>query len=178
MSTAYFFILSRPDRMILQSPLWLKITLHTVQISGMIFGMLSLCVLRSGEFFGIRQALRCMRDKAVDLSPYSLDGTSAFTLCRSGVYAIVRHPIYLAGIIMITFQPEVTINRLFVTVLADLYFIGAAYKEEFLLLRNPQSGYREYRQEVPMFNIVAGVSRRLRTKADPAERSLAVSAQS
>jgi protein-S-isoprenylcysteine O-methyltransferase Ste14 len=62
---------------------------------------------------------------------------------------------------MISFQPDVTYNRLVVTIIADIYFIYAAFKEERLLMRNAEVQYGKYAQEVPMFNIFQGIYDRI-----------------
>lgn len=155
MTGAFFLIMSLPDILLYRAPTWLKALMHTLQIAGMIFGMMSLRVLDASEFFGLRQMMRCR--KMQDLRALSVDGLSRVSLTKEGVYGIVRHPIYLAGIIMISLQPEITYNRLLVTVLADGYFLFAAFKEERRLLRHPGLHYEAYRREVPMFNILKGV---------------------
>jgi hypothetical protein len=154
---AFFVIMGLPDMYIFRAPLWLKLPMYSIQISGMIFGMMSLRALDFSEFFGIRQMKGCWKEKDPDLTMLSIDGSSKFRLSTDGVYSIVRHPIYLAGIIMISFQPDVTYNRLVVTIIADIYFIYAAFKEERLLMRNTEVQYGKYAQEVPMFNIFRGI---------------------
>jgi len=155
----FVLILSLPDIYLFKAPLWVKIPMHMIQVSGMLFGMMSLWVMDAREFFGIRQMKRCRGEKASELTSLSLDGLSPLRLAKTGVYSIVRHPIYLAGIIMISFQPEITYNRLVVTFIADLYFIYAAFKKEHLLLKKKELGYYEYMQKVPMFNLFKGLYR-------------------
>lgn len=155
---AFSMIMSLPDICLFSPPLWLKVTMHLLQATGMLFGMMSLRVLDAAEFFGLRQALRCSQHKDADLASLTLDGLSPLTLTKKGVYSIVRHPIYLAGIVMISLQPDISVNRLLVTALADSYFIFAALKEEALMLKLPALRYAAYRQEVPMFNILKGIS--------------------
>ncbi|MBF0566865.1 MAG: isoprenylcysteine carboxylmethyltransferase family protein [Nitrospirae bacterium] len=156
--------------------------MHIVQVGGMFFGMASLLVLNAPEFFGLSQAKRYKPGKfdvnlnagnpdgfAMNLvtnlsfhlsGSLSIDGLSPFELVTTGVYSIVRHPIYLAGILMITFQPVVTYNWLTVTVMSDLYFIAAAIKEERALQKLPEVEYCKYMDRVPMFNLLAGIYRR------------------
>jgi steroid 5-alpha reductase family enzyme len=155
----FILILSLPDIYLFRAPLLVKVPMHVIQVSGMFFGMMSLRVMDSGEFFGIRQMKRCWKRKDQNLPPLSLDGLSPLRLAKTGVYSIVRHPIYLAGIVMISFQPEITYNRLVVTFIADLYFIYAAFKEEHHLLKRKELGYHEYMQRVPMFNLFKGLCR-------------------
>jgi protein-S-isoprenylcysteine O-methyltransferase Ste14 len=155
---AFFVIMSLPDLYIFRAPLWLKLPMYSIQISGLIFGMMSLRALDFSEFFGIRQIKRCWKEKNPDLTMLSIDGSSKFRLSTDGVYSIVRHPIYLAGIIMLSFQPDVTYNRLVVTIIGDIYFIYGACKEEYLLMRNTEVQYGKYAQDIPMFNIFRGIN--------------------
>ncbi len=155
----FILILSLPDIYLFRAPLWVKVPMHVIQVSGMLFGMMSLWVMDAGEFFGIGQMKRCRTKRDPDLTPLSLDGLSPLRLAKTGVYSIVRHPIYLAGIVMISFQPEITCNRLVVTFIADLYFISAAFKEEHQMLKKKELGYHEYMQNVPMFNLFKGLYR-------------------
>lgn len=186
MSGVYLFLATSHDDVLFVFPSWMKWPMHIVQVGGMFFGMASLLVLNAPEFFGLSQVKRYKPGKfnaklnvrnpdsfsmnlamspamnpAMNLSgSLSIDGLSPFELVTTGVYSIVRHPIYLAGILMITFQPVVTYNWLTVTVMSDLYFIAAAIKEERALQKLPEVGYREYMDMVPMFNLLAGVYRR------------------
>ena len=152
-----FFYLLRtlPDKEIYSAPLWLKISMYLIEIGGMLFGMASLLVLDFGEFFGIKQIRRC-KSRQFDSEKLSIDGVH-FKLVTTGAYSIVRHPIYLAGILMISFQPDVTYNWLVVTIFADIYFIAAAFKEEYFFLKVINKEYSEYQKRVPMFNIFKGL---------------------
>jgi protein-S-isoprenylcysteine O-methyltransferase Ste14 len=156
----FVLILSLPDVYLFHAPLWLKIPMHVMQLIGMLFGMMSLLVLDASEFFGIRQIARCRGKKNPDMASLSIDGVSPLRLAKTGVYSIVRHPIYLAGIVMISFQPDITYNRLVVMFIADCYFIAAAFKEERHMLKKPGIGYYEYMKNVPMFNVFKGIYRR------------------
>lgn len=153
---AIFFILrTLPDTEIYSAPLWLKIPMYLIEIGGMFFGMASLLVLGASEFFGIKQIRRC-KSRQLDYGNLSIDGVH-FKLVTTGVYSIVRHPIYLAGILMISFQPDITYNWLVVTFFADIYFISAAFKEEYFLLNVINKEYKNYQETVPMFNIFKGL---------------------
>jgi protein-S-isoprenylcysteine O-methyltransferase Ste14 len=170
---AYYLISSLPNAVFYTVSPWVKWPMHAIQIGGMIFGMGSLFVLDAGEFFGIKQIARCRKSKNPDLSSLSIDGLSPFKLITSGVYSIIRHPIYFAGICMITFQPAISYNWFTVMVMADLYFIYAAFKEERILMRVIPEDYSAYRQKVPMFNIFKGLYNKITTKIlDFSEKTL------
>jgi protein-S-isoprenylcysteine O-methyltransferase Ste14 len=161
MCTVFFVIIKLPDKYLFEAPDWIKWPMYLLQISGMLFGMMSLRELKPSVFFGIRQLKECLKENSSGLPISPINDKSEFNLSRNGVYSIVRHPIYLAGIIMISFQPVITYNRLTVMIIADAYFIYAALKEEYILLRLIKDQYREYMQEVPRFNIFKGVHNRI-----------------
>ncbi len=157
MFLVYFLIREVPDTDIFISPPWLRWPLRFIQLSGMLFGMSSLLVLDASEFFGIKQMKRCISVKNPDLSDLSIEGLTELRLVANGVYSIVRHPIYLAGITMISFQPDITFRWLSVAIIADVYFIVAAVKEERILIKSIGEEYISYSQRVPMFNIFKGI---------------------
>ena len=72
-------------------------------------------------------------------------------LVRHGIYGRVRHPLYLGCILVLWGEPHLlaTRNRLLLTVLATLYFLGGSLLEERRLLREFPGAYRAYREEVP-----------------------------
>jgi protein-S-isoprenylcysteine O-methyltransferase Ste14 len=84
-------------------------------------------------------------------------------LITTGVYALVRHPLYLGWMLMyvamVLFKPN--------WILAILGIAGAAcvyrftVQEEALLKEKFGESYRRYTQAVPRFNLVAGAIRQL-----------------
>jgi protein-S-isoprenylcysteine O-methyltransferase Ste14 len=56
---------------------------------------------------------------------------------------------YLAGIVIFTFNPDITVNGLTITALADLYFLFGVFIEERRFLKTFGSRYREYMKQVP-----------------------------
>jgi protein-S-isoprenylcysteine O-methyltransferase Ste14 len=160
MFTAYYLIETIPDQMIFTAPVWFKIPMYLIQITGMLFGMGSLLILDAAEFFGIRQIQRCRQADSGDNKKLSIDGVQ-FKLATTGVYGIIRHPIYFAGIVMITFQPDVSYNWLIVTIMADAYFLYAAFKEERFLRKTISAAYLQYAKQVSMFNVFKGLYARV-----------------
>jgi protein-S-isoprenylcysteine O-methyltransferase Ste14 len=55
----------------------------------------------------------------------------------------------VAGLIIFTFSPRITVNGLTITVLADLYFIFGMFIEERRFLKIFGDQYREYMKKVP-----------------------------
>jgi hypothetical protein len=135
-----------PDHLIWIAPFRLKWLLHATQVLGLVFGALSFQHLDGGEFLGIRQVWRYIsrHEKAGNA-----EGLTQKKLVTTGVYGIVRHPLYLAGIILVTASPRLSVNGLTLTILADLYFAFGMLIEERRFIRIFGDQYREYVRRVP-----------------------------
>jgi protein-S-isoprenylcysteine O-methyltransferase Ste14 len=72
-------------------------------------------------------------------------------LITGGVYGIVRHPLYVAGIILIFTKPEMTLLDLIAAALVSIYLITGAYIEERRLISTFGDRYRKYQEQVSMF---------------------------
>ena len=66
-----------------------------------------------------------------------------------GLYAYVRHPLYLISIFILWLIPEMTVNRITVNALASLYFVIGSIFEERKLLREYGEAYAHYQRNVP-----------------------------
>ena len=143
---ALYLIHEVPDRYIWTAPVWLRWIMHAIQISGLALGALSFEYLDTWEFMGFTQIWRYLSRKEV---AGNIEGLTEKELVTNGVYRIVRHPMYLAGIVIFTFNPYLTINGLTITVLADLYFLFGVFIEERRFLRIFGDQYREYMKRVP-----------------------------
>ncbi|MGE5172829.1 MAG: methyltransferase family protein [Betaproteobacteria bacterium] len=145
---AIYFIYRAPDRVIWTAPLLLRWVMHAIQIGGLAFGARAFEYLDTGEFMGITQIRRYFTRREV---AGNIEGLTGKKLVTTGVYGIVRHPMYLAGIVIFTFNPHITVNGLTITVLADLYFLLGMFIEERRFLKIFGNGYREYMDRVPRF---------------------------
>jgi protein-S-isoprenylcysteine O-methyltransferase Ste14 len=95
---------------------------------------------------GVRQVWRWLVRREV---AGNVEGLTQKELVTTGVYGIVRHPMYLAGILVFTLNPHITVNSLTITVLADLYFLFGMFIEERRFIRIFGDQYREYMKRVP-----------------------------
>jgi protein-S-isoprenylcysteine O-methyltransferase Ste14 len=120
--------------------------MHAMQIAGIVFGALAFEHLDGAEFMGFKQVWRYLARREI---AGNIEGLTQKALVTSGVYGTVRHPMYLAGIIIFTFNPHISVNSLTITVLADLYFIFGMFIEERRFLRIFGDPYREYMRRVP-----------------------------
>ncbi|HBR21148.1 MAG TPA: hypothetical protein DD713_01045 [Nitrospiraceae bacterium] len=145
---AIYFINMIPDVYWFRGPAWFRWIMHAIQIAGLIFGSLSFKVITSHEFVGITQVWRYLTKKEIKGDD---EGITQTRLVKTGVYGFVRHPLYLAGIIIFTFEPNITRNWFAVSILADIYFIFGAFMEEKRLIKTFGDEYIEYMKHVPMF---------------------------
>jgi len=144
---AAFYLISKvPDRMLWQGPLWFRLIMHSIQIAGILLGLMAFKYMDKWEFLGFRQVWRYLARREFE---GNLEGLTQKELVTTGVYGIVRHPLYVAGIIIFTFSPHITVNGLTITVLADLYFIFGMFIEERRFLKIFGEQYREYMKKVP-----------------------------
>lgn len=70
-------------------------------------------------------------------------------LTTTGCYAIVRHPLYLLGILFLLLNPVITTRWIALTLLSIPYFIFGALLEERRMLRQLGDVYRQYQHDVP-----------------------------
>jgi protein-S-isoprenylcysteine O-methyltransferase Ste14 len=71
-------------------------------------------------------------------------------LVTHGLYRIVRHPLYLFGLLFIWLSPAASQNSLTVCIGATLYTMIGAYFEERKLLQAFGDAYARYKQNTPM----------------------------
>jgi methanethiol S-methyltransferase len=142
-----FYLISRvPDRVLWSGNPWVFWYFTAIRVGGLVFGAGAFQLLDGLEFLGIRQVWRYLSGRQV---AGNLEGLTQRDLITTGVYGVVRHPMYLGAIIFFTFEPRISVNGLTVTVLADIYFIWGAFIEERRFLRIFGDQYREYMKKVP-----------------------------
>jgi len=144
---AVYLILRIPDKAVFIPPLWLRLPFHLIQIAGAAMGAAAFRRMSVGEFLGAAQAWRYVSGKGTAGDSEGLRQS----LVTDGVYGVVRHPQYLAGILIFTFNPYLTRNWLTVSLMADIYFVLGAFHEERRLIRRFGEEYRVYTGRVPRF---------------------------
>lgn len=85
-------------------------------------------------------------------------------LVDKGIYAVVRHPQYVAGMLMaiaLWLIAQHWINAVLGIVLIVLYYLSA-FDEEQATLEKLGEAYQNYMNTVPRFNFIAGLFKRFR----------------
>ena len=72
------------------------------------------------------------------------------TLVTNGLYRLIRHPLYLFGLLFIWLTPVMTRNLLIVFISLTVYIFIGAYFEERKLLSVFGQAYAEYKSRTPM----------------------------
>jgi steroid 5-alpha reductase family enzyme len=93
------------------------------------------------EFAGLRQLAALLSGESLPLPPVPFKA--------GGPYALVRHPLYLFGLILLWASPVLTVNSLLLNLGATAYLVIGIYPEERKLLAVYGEDYRVYRQQVP-----------------------------
>ncbi len=70
-------------------------------------------------------------------------------IITSGCYGIVRHPLYLLGILFLLFNPVITTRWIVLSIVTIPYFIFGALIEEKRMIQILGESYRKYQNEVP-----------------------------
>ncbi|MFC1485515.1 methyltransferase family protein [Candidatus Latescibacterota bacterium] len=84
-------------------------------------------------------------------------------LVDSGIYGIVRHPQYLAGVLMSIALPMITQHWLvavFGLIATAVYYVNT-FDEEEDCIKKFGDDYRHYRKQVPRINFVIGIMRQI-----------------
>jgi methanethiol S-methyltransferase len=101
-----------------------------------------MAALRSNhlELMGLQQIMDAVQERRA----------SAPQLTTSGLYRIVRHPIYTGSILAFWATPSMTAGHLLFSAMATAYTVLGAFFEERDLLNTFGDAYRRYQRDVPM----------------------------
>lgn len=118
-----------------------RYALLAVQAVGLIGLALSLLQIDGMRFLGVRQALTWLRGDSLPLP--------SETLQTSGVYALVRHPLYLFTLMVIWPVATMTATWFGFCLGATLYFVIGSRLEEQKLHQFFGEAYENYRARTP-----------------------------
>jgi len=127
------FVHSLPDTNLyhIDAPIaWL---LRVIQLLGLALFLASLMPIDVRVFLGLR-------NNSGNIDPF----------IEKGIYCYVRHPMYLAMMLVMFAMPEQSVNSISLyTVVAIYFIIGAKLEEQRLILAHPE--YKEYCHRVAAF---------------------------
>ena len=89
-------------------------------------------------------------------------------LVDSGIYGIVRHPQYLAGVLMSIALPMISqhwVVVLFGVVAVVIYYLDT-FDEEVGCIEKFGEAYKEYMAAVPRMNFILGIIRSIRARSE------------
>ncbi|HEX9860159.1 MAG TPA: isoprenylcysteine carboxylmethyltransferase family protein [Nitrospirota bacterium] len=154
-SAAYYVYSLQPDTFLYRPGWYILWPAHIVQFLGVWLIVAAMRPFDTGSFTGVRQASDYIR---TGRTGGDIEGMKSGPLVTTGAYGLVRHPMYTAGIMMLVFEPNVTVNCLALRVLGTAYFVWGGFIEERRFASGFGPEYGEYQQRVPMFNIVKGLA--------------------
>ena len=133
-------IVRLPDQMLYQLGMPWSALLRIIQVLGLVGLIGALFVTDVWQFSGIQQVTAYINGDALPLP--------ASPLQESGMYRVVRHPLYFFSLAVIWANPALSVNWLWFNVAATLYFAVGSLVEERRLLRIYGEAYRQYQSRV------------------------------
>jgi protein-S-isoprenylcysteine O-methyltransferase Ste14 len=105
------------------------------QAGGLVMLMVGVLQTDALSFLGLRQLMR--EEKPA-------------VFVTNGLYRLVRHPLYSAGLLIVWLSPQVSLNLLTMFVGATVYILVGVSFEERKLLRKFGQSYADYKSHTPM----------------------------
>jgi len=144
---AIWLLFQIPDQVLYRFPPGAAWPMHGIQLLGLALGYFAFSPFNTREFLGFRQAMAYLKGESVG---GDIEGVRINRLVTTGLYRMVRNPMYLGGLLIFTFGPNITRTWVTVSVLADAYFIWGALVEQKRMLSHFGDEYRSYMKEVPL----------------------------
>lgn len=133
---------SHPGKIVWRIPEELRIVMLALQVTGLILLVFALAQIDLARFAGLRQVHAYLKNQPLPLPPEKLQ--------TSGVYRIVRHPVYLASILLLWSGMSMTESWLVFDITVTLYaFIGSWFEEKRMIATFGQE-YADYKNRVPL----------------------------
>jgi methanethiol S-methyltransferase len=136
---ALYLVFYLPDRELYRFPEPLNSIAWGVKIVAVLGLMYAVYQMDAWFFLGLRQLGE----------PSSIDSTSTAQLVTSGLYRVVRHPLYTFSLIVLYLTSPMSVNWLAFALSCNLYFYLGSIFEERKLVREFGEAYRAYQQQVP-----------------------------
>ena len=119
---------------------WAVIAIYATYFAGWVLLFYSTCAICHFDLFGLRQVWLNFRGQ-----PYR-----PYEFRVPGIYKFVRHPIYVAWLIIFWATPTMTFAHLVFAVGTTIYILAAIQLEERDLIGAFGKSYRRYQARVPM----------------------------
>ncbi|MCB4204119.1 isoprenylcysteine carboxylmethyltransferase family protein [Deferribacterales bacterium Es71-Z0220] len=124
-------------------PLPYRLFLYLVGAIGLFVGYIASKSYDNDSFLGLKQIKQYFKNR----EKYHYESTNLIT--DKGILSIVRHPYYLAGILILWGRP-LYVKDFITNIIFTLYFILGAINEERKLINVFGDTYKEYKKNVPM----------------------------
>jgi len=150
----------KPNDIIWQLDGWLLVLARTGQLLAIAGLVAAIFQFNKSEFLGLAQVRRYLKNH----QPAKRDEN--YQLSVHGPYAVSRHPIYLFTILVVLFEPTMTLFKLLLLIWLAGYFCMGSFFEERRLVREFGAVYLSYQTEVSRiipFKWLAGLARRKRS---------------
>ena len=150
----------KPNDIIWQLDGWLLVLARTSQLLAIAGLVAALFQFNKNEFLGLAQVRRYFKNHQ------AAERDENYQLSTHGPYAFSRHPIYLFTILVVLFEPTMTLFKLLLLIwLAGYFYIGSFF-EERRLVREFGPVYLSYQKEVSRiipFKWLAGLASKKRS---------------
>ena len=94
------------------------------------------------------------------------DWTETTIVVDTGIYAVVRHPLYLGWLLM--YVALILLSQHWLTAIIGIPGMACVYlisrQEDQRLIKKFGDDYKDYMQKVPRMNLLAGIIRRVRRR--------------
>jgi protein-S-isoprenylcysteine O-methyltransferase Ste14 len=117
------------------------LALHAAYFAGWGLLLYATMLIDHFDLFGLRQAWLGFRGQSYSPRPFA----------TPGLYAHVRHPIYVAWAIIFWSTPAMSGGRLLFAVVATAYMVAAVFLEERDLIGTFGDAYRRYQESTPRY---------------------------
>jgi hypothetical protein len=124
---------------------------YAVQLLAILLTARSSARLDVLDLAGVRPFLSARPGNPVDVAqgePEPVEGSQHVPLVTTGLYGVVRHPLYFGWMMLVFAAPHMTMTRLTFAVLSTSYLAIAIPFEERALIRVFGTQYREYQRRV------------------------------
>ncbi len=130
-----------PDVPLYQLPRWALVITAPVQVLAAFMALIILWRVDLPRFLGLRQLARWLEGRPDPRGPP--------VLVTSGIYSLVRHPLYFFSLVILWLTPVMTVNILTFNTVSTLYFWIGSFYEERKLVAEFGEAYRLHQQQVP-----------------------------